>query len=550
MPPPIILIDSATGSDTAASGAGPATAISGSTGRTRNTASQLRFGLFGATDDLSGVVTDGSAALFCSISTAGQRNFSAISAVKNTRHVDVGSITSGAAILSGIASTSGWSVGDVIRVNGAGAASANLFSTILTVDSGTQVTLNDNAGTTVAGAVVENPKQVSLTSGQGVNTGTTDTAWAIGGRRASIGGTNSRKLFDNNSAAGDVMPGWIVEMKSGHSETLSSTLTFRRDGDTTSGLIVLRGESGAATLPLLTFSNNGVAIGLTTVSLNNVILANFELRNSNATKTASTAVDLGSNNFSNSCSLIGLKIGHSTNKFWRGILPAQYSRIIGCEIGHCAEMGINGHAAGFSTGCSMGIIINCYIHRCTSHGINLDINGSQSGGKVINNILYLNGGNGIRITVSREALIMGNTCDANTASGISLTANASRLFVAINNICSNNGAWGFNFNGDSAALLAAAIIDCNNTHNNTSGAYSTSGVATNDPGLNPSYTNAASGDFSIGTNLASKGYPVGGTLPIGRSSTFSYVDPGAAQRQPSGGGSSSILPRLTNGGFA
>src|SRR5436309_2256872 len=98
---PVILVDSASGSDTTASGAGPGTSISGSTGRTRNTASQLQFGLFGATDDLSGVLTDGTHALYTAISTAGQRNFGAIASVKNTRQT--GSGLGGAIATSGSA---------------------------------------------------------------------------------------------------------------------------------------------------------------------------------------------------------------------------------------------------------------------------------------------------------------------------------------------------------------------------------------------------------------------------------------------------------------
>lgn len=66
-----------------------------------------------------------------------------------------GNITSGAAILSALASTTALAANTKIRIAGAGAASADLTARILSVDSSTQVTLDVNAGTTVTGAVVD-----------------------------------------------------------------------------------------------------------------------------------------------------------------------------------------------------------------------------------------------------------------------------------------------------------------------------------------------------------------------------------------------------------
>lgn len=109
-----------------------------------------------------------------------------------------------------------------------------------------------------------------------------------------------------------------------------------------------------------------------------------------------------------------------------------------------------------------------------------------------------------------------------------------------NNQISNNGALGLNFSGSGITnLILQSLfvrIRNNNIYNNTSGAI-TSGITIdeNTTTLNPTYTSAAGNDYSIGTNTEAKGYPLGGTLPVGRSSTYSYVDPGAAQRQEAGG---------------
>src|SRR5262245_38170373 len=80
MPLPTILVDSTTGSDTAASGAGPATALTGSAAST--SADGLTVTLDGS-PDLTNVATDGSHAVFLNDSTAGARNFGKITAKDN-----------------------------------------------------------------------------------------------------------------------------------------------------------------------------------------------------------------------------------------------------------------------------------------------------------------------------------------------------------------------------------------------------------------------------------------------------------------------------------
>lgn len=521
---PLILVNSATGSDTTASGAGPGTAISGSTGRTRNTAAQLVFGFFGATDDFSGVAVDGSATCYMAIATAAARNHSSIAAMKNTRQTGTdGAITTATAILV-VGSTTGWSVGDVIKVTGAGAASADLYSTILTVDSGVQATLNDNAGTTVAGAAWENPKQATLTTSQGVNTGATNTAWAIGGTRASIAGTNSKKLFDNNSAAGDAMPGWIVEMASGHSESISVELALRRAGDLTSGPIILRGVAGAATLPKIRATANTTGLGFRG---SHQQFRNFEI---SAESSAVSRAVLTSTGTSHVCEALKLS-RTSTNLFTTGIEIVQ--QVIGCEVAFCTT--------GISSSVDNHSYLNNYIHDCSGSGI------SASGFVATGNLITACA-DGIVSSITgnsnRALILVGNTINACTAAGIKLTgtlATGNTPFVIANNILSNNGTYGLHFSQAASTLAAVQAMGCqiknNNTFNNTTAAYLPAGCGEDDPGLNPTFTNTGTGDYSIGTNLKAKGYPLGGTLPVGgTSATYSYVDIGAAQRQESAAG--------------
>lgn len=546
MAKPRIQVNSATGSDTTSSGAGPGdgitsgSAVSGSTGRTRNASSMLHFGLFGFTGDLASVLTDGSHTIYMAIATVSIRNHSSIAGVKNTRHTVTGNITSGASTLSALSSTSGWTSGDNIKVTGAGAAGGDLYSTINVVSSSVQVTLNDNAGTTVTGAAVENPKQVTLTAGEGINTGTTDTAWAIGGTRATVGGTNSGKLINNNGGAGDMLPGWVEEMQSGHSETVAATLTTQRDGDTTNGPIILCGTAGAVTLPILTFSNNGNAIRPTALGW---YFQDFEMRNSNATKTASVGFNVAANQ---EVLIRRIKIAHSTNKFWKAAVPADGNIIESCEFGYCALYGID---------VTLNVFIqNNYIHHCTSHGIFLS-GSSSSVTEMHDNIIAYNTGDGINVGISNSTTgnfgvsIIGNTIHGNGSDGIEFTGNwdsqidASRI---LSNIITFNGAYGLNFSHASISEPLVQFYRCrieNNVFNqNVTAKYNgvTVAVSINESTLDPSgglasatkdYLGVTDGStFTVGSSIKALGYP--GTRKIGSySNTQSYADPGAAQRQ-------------------
>lgn len=461
---PTILIDAATGSDSAASGAGPTTALTGTAASTDGAGTVVTLD---GSPDLSGVATDGSHVIYLAIGTAGARNFSAITA-------------------------------------------------------------KDNSAKTVT---VANAFGISLSG----------LSWAIGGKRASIGSSTSIKLASNNSTAGDTMPGWTIQMQSGHTETIASSLDWRRAGDSTDGPITFQGEPGAATLPILTFSNNGSGVVCRGAGQ---VFQYFELRNTNATKTASTGISSGSNG---PALIRGLKIAHSTDKFWKGVSIGNGGyKVVDCDIGYCANVGID-FGGQFST------VVNCYIHHCTSHGVLWSSLATAS--NVIGNVIAYNGGDGVNsglagVSYAQIAVIMGNTFHGNTGDGLELTANTIRTFHDTdfyNNIFSYNGGYGVNYSGASASdtvtLFNLLIFRGNNFYQNTSGKYNLSPFTTSldETTTSPSnvtisattdYAGVTNGsDFSIGTNLKATGYPVGGSLNVGTySDTESYVDPGASQR--------------------
>lgn len=99
---PVILLDSAAGSDTAASGAGPGTALTGSAGVSTGTTVVLD-----GSPNLAGVATDGSHALWFNDTTAGNRNFAKITGTANS-----GTPTAQVTVAETLATTTkAWAIG-------------------------------------------------------------------------------------------------------------------------------------------------------------------------------------------------------------------------------------------------------------------------------------------------------------------------------------------------------------------------------------------------------------------------------------------------------
>lgn len=448
---PVILIDSATGSDSAASGAGPATALTGSAASTSGTG--LVVTLDGS-PSLANVATDGSHVIYLADTTAGTRNFG-------------------------------------------------------------KITGKDDGA-----------KTVTVSDAFGLNL--TNKAWAIGGMRASLGSTTSKKLYDNNSGNGDAMPGWVIEYQSGSTETFSASLRWYRAGDTTSGPIELRGAAGAATMPILTLSANDRFFDPSGY----FTMRDLEFRNTNATKTLSCVFEHW--NGSNSVMMSGCRVTHATDKFNRLCFAQSGTtkgrvRIEECEIANCAGPGM----AFQNSGSSMVAVENCYIHNNAGDGIAI-VKNYLAQVTVSGCVISGNGGAGISQTSSGSDVgilhIVGNTIVSNSGSGL---ASSSLLGFALatieNNILANNGGYGIAWtSGPSDQRIAQTVIRNNNTYSNSSGAYSPAGIGTNDPGLDPQFANAAGGDYAIGATLKGLGYP---TAYLGRTSaTLSRVDIGAAQR--------------------
>lgn len=443
--------------------------------------------------------------------------------------------------------------GPSTALNGTANASTDATGLIVTLPSGTVLTGVSTTGSdviflndTTAGA--RNFGKITATAGSGgatplvtvanaFGTALSGKSWAIGGKRATINGTLSRKLFDNNSTAGDAMPGWTIQMTSGYTETITSSVDLRRAGDATSGFVILQGDPTAVTPPILTFNINSNCF---VVRGSFQALQYFETRNTNATKTASVAIIMASN-FA-AILLRGLKISHSTNKFWKGIVDGNGSvvTIRDCEVGYCANVGISW------TGGQSVKLISSWVHDCGSHGLVVSTT-ALSNLFIYESVISFNAADGLNYSVSsaggQNSIIVQSTFHGNTSDGIEYTqagGNGSLIsLLVLNNLLTTNGGYGINFSGatDIGVQASGVMLSGNGTGSggtaNTSGAMNPSLPLSweNSSASDPGYTNVGGNDFSISPTLAGTGYPPGGTKTIGFTSTYNYIDPGAAQRQ-------------------
>jgi parallel beta-helix repeat protein len=131
---------------------------------------------------------------------------------------------------------------------------------------------------------------------------------------------------------------------------------------------------------------------------------------------------------------------------------------------------------------------------------------------------------GIYIESYDEAIILCNTI-YNSTTGISATdSKKAIIFGNIINSCTTGLSW--------TTEQKSNYFDYNDYYNNTSNMVNVS-TGTNSIFLDPTFTDAPNGNFTVGTNMKAKGFP--GAFPGGLST--GYLDIGAVQRiEPAAGG--------------
>lgn len=446
---PTILFNNGTGSDTLASGAGPGTALTGTSASYSTTTVTLD-----GSPDLSGVATDSSHVLYLATST-GRRFF--------------------------------------------------------------KITGTDNTAKTVT-----------------VHTAPTGTAsglsWAIGGKRKTIEDTNSRLLFST-----DIMPGWTVNLEDDQ-PAVTSAVACSVAGDTTSGYITLQGTGGTR---LLTSATNNTS--MLSGGLSYWVVQNLKFTSTAATKTSSYGVNLNADGVLSPVIFKSCIFGDATNKLQSGIFrytatASRHAYFLNCEAANCIGNGLES-AGGSSGGISC---VNCYIHDNGGRGVQIKFSSQNGTCAFLHCVISNNSSVGIEsnndVSNSSRLLISNCTIHNNSSDGIKINAAVNFAAALIfNNMITKNGGYGINYSASAADLQA--LSDHNNYGNasdstaNTSGAVNGFTQGANSTTIAAGYTNAAGGDYSIPATLKALGYPPSSS-PIGiNSATYSYVDPGAAQRQ-------------------
>lgn len=181
------------------------------------------------------------------------------------------------------------------------------------------------------------------------------------------------------------------------------------------------------------------------------------------------------------------------------------STYINCEID---ANGSSGRDAGSS---GTMVLISCYVHDNAAHGIFGDDTGMSL--VVINSISESNSaGHGFACTGSKlQAFnsIAYNNAGASSAGfrwNFASTA-ANQNFVFLNNISVSNGQYGFNRTGTGAP--PPAEFNYNSYYGNGTAGLNNITAGPNDVTTNPTFTDAANGDFSLqaGSPCIDTGFP-------------------------------------------
>lgn len=352
---------------------------------------------------------------------------------------------------------------------------------------------------------VSSPKTIRVTvAPTGLSAGTS--IGNIGGRILLAGITGEESFL----RAGDT-----VNINNSPASAAGTLITPRVAGDTTSGYVTWKGTSGYPTLTCTDASNlltGNVAFqritGLTFVqqgasavciNLSGTSADNWLIDNNKFTDSGGNAITIASG--------------------------ATGCRIIGNEISGAGAHGI-------SASDNTCVIMFNYIHDVTTDGINF--NSSTSLQFVYGNIIDTCTGRGIlkSSTSTHLLVLLQNIIYGNGNSG---WENANHtLCVLFNNIFMNNGDAAGEYNLEGGSMFAALSIgDYNCFYDGGSGDNLLNYTAgANDITTDPSFTNAASGDFSLGSSSPCKATGFPGAF-IGGTST-GYMDMGIVQRQEAG----------------
>lgn len=346
--------------------------------------------------------------------------------------------------------------------------------------------------------------------------------WGIGGVRATLDNTNSRKLF-----SADYLAGWRVQLASNQTLT-GSALTL------VTGCPINIESDTPKTLRTITQSANAACFYTTDNDQNTITLKDIKCENSNATKTAAFALDPTNGAVFHAIRCV---FGDATNQLLSATDTATNITFTECDITDCTSDGIR---------CTSRRLIlkHCNIVNNGGRGIN----SNNTTASIIGCIIADNTSDGFYGRADDLQMFLHNVVDDNGGDGLDLTlVTQSPVGLIENNIITNNAGYGVRGSG-----TEQGTSECLRHNNfgtgasaNTLGDVLTLAKGEGNVNLDPQFTDAANDDYSTGANMKDAATPVGGTDPVGlNSSTYAYLDIGIQQECSGGGGGGGGLLRV------
>lgn len=346
---------------------------------------------------------------------------------------------------------------------------------------------------------------------------TTGRTWGIGGKRATFAATTSRNAFT------DAKTDWTIS-----TETDQSISTAIVCGVTSQTFKVV-GSGG--TRVITQTANAGI---FTTSQIGTVIFEDLQFKNSNGSKTSATA--LTKLTLSGTTSLVARRciFGDATNTLGWGVYNQGTGGTLAIEFeGTDCDFNNCGFAAIQTDSGNAANIIRLGFCTFRANGTDVAIY-ATSDTLAVTNCLSYDSVYGI-YSEGQRTYVINSTWHGTTAgdsSGIWL-AHATPIADIVNCQLTGHPAYGLQIDG-------TAILRVNQDYNNYgsggtangSGAVSGVTIGSNSLQVDPGYTNAAGGDFSIGKNTRRKAFPLPSrTLGVSQSSTKTWADIGVSQRR-------------------
>ena len=353
------------------------------------------------------------------------------------------SITSASNIVTGI-TTTGVNAGDLLWVQ---SSTGRQFSIIASVDSGTQVTCDDNFDVTESGRT-----------------------WAIGGKRATFDNVDSRQSFTDSQ-------GWTFETET--DQTLTSNIAC----PPLSGTHTIQGANNTLKTITQTADDDNFRGNVNNNSI--MVFRYLKFENSNASKTNAYGLGMRRRFYCFDC-----VFGDPVNQLKHGqVRRGDYPNFTmeRCIIQNCTD-------AGLSWGYYTITLKSCVFRNNATYGFLL----SQTPHSIVDCIFANNGTSGILVNIGapRDITILNSIFYGHSSHGMDKVAASyfSNGSLVRGCIFANNGGYAVNAN-----VTGDWVFDGNVYYNNTLGISNQSHVpGPNDITLTADpFVNVAGGDFNL-----------------------------------------------------